>query len=352
MAPSPKDDPERPPGVAEDAILRIIRVPPESEGMRLDRFLSGELRATSRTRAQAIIEASAFSWDGRRLRASERVRAEQQVVLWRPALDEEPPPHAIAVLFEDEQLLVVNKPPMMTVHPTARHHRHTVIKQLEEARPGQYLSLIHRLDRETSGVLLIAKSKEADRKFKTQIELRSKKAARAAERGESSLREADKSYYAITWGVPKEGLIDAPLESDPSPLRVKMTVAEPGTGLAARTGVTVLSTAGDYALVRCDLFTGRQHQIRVHLSHMGTPIVGDKLYGPDERLLARSADRELTEDDQRALELPRHALHAAIYRLDHVFSMKRVVFSAPLPSDLEMFWALKGGTLPDDLRAD
>src|SRR5690606_35178750 len=117
----------------------------------------------------------------------ERVRAEQQVVLWRPALDEEPPPHPIEVLFEDEQLLVVNKPPMMTVHPTARHHRHTVIKQLEDSRPGQYLSLIHRLDRETSGVLLIAKSKEADRKFKTQIELRSKKAARAAERGESSL---------------------------------------------------------------------------------------------------------------------------------------------------------------------
>ncbi len=350
--PGPKDEPERPPGVADDAILRIIRVPPESQGMRLDRFLSGELRATSRTRAQAIIEASAFSWDGRRLRASERVRGEQQVVLWRPALDEEPAPHAIEVIFEDEQLLVVNKPPMMTVHPTARHHRHTVIKQLEESRPGEYLSLIHRLDRETSGVLLIAKSKEADSKFKIQMEQRSRKAARAAERGETSLGEADKSYYAITWGIPPEGLIDAPLDADPSPLRVKMMVAERGAGLAARTGVTVLATTGNYALIRCDLFTGRQHQIRVHLSHLGTPIVGDKLYGPDERLLARGADRELTEDDERALELPRHALHAAIYRLDHVFSGKRLVFAAPMPSDLEEFWTAKGGSLPDTLRTE
>jgi len=351
VAPGPKDEPERPEGVADDAILRIIRVPPESQGMRLDRFLSGELRATSRTRARAIIEASAFSWEGRRLRASERVRAEQQIVLWRPALDEDPPPHDIETLFEDDHLLVVNKPPLMTVHPTARHHRHTVIKQLEEARPGHYLSLIHRLDRETSGVLLIAKSREADSKFKTQMEVRSKKAARAAERGYNSLGEADKSYYAITWGIPPEGLIDAPLEADPSPLRVKMTIAPRGTGLAARTGVTVLATTGDYALVRCDLYTGRQHQIRVHLSHAGTPIVGDKLYGPDERLLARGADRELTEDDEKALELPRHALHAAIYRLDHVFTQERLIFHAPMPADLREFWTLKGGSWPRDVAA-
>lgn len=318
--------------------------------MRLDRFLSHELRATSRTRAQAIIEASAFSWDGRRLRASDRVRAEQQVVLWRPALDEDPPPHDIEVIYEDQHLLVVNKPPLMTVHPTARHHRHTVIKQLEEARPGEYLSLIHRLDRETSGILLVAKSREADSKFKIQLEKRSLAAARAAELGAPpTLGSADKSYIAITWGRPPEGLIDAPLTDDPSPLRVKMMVAEPGTGLAARTGVTILATAGEYSLVRCDLFTGRQHQIRVHLAHHGTPIVGDKLYGPDEQLLARGADRELTCDDVIALELPRHALHAYIYRLNHVFTGQSAEFAAPLPKDLRDFWSQKGGHLPPDL---
>lgn len=349
MALTPKEVPDRPPGVAEDAILRVIRVPPESQGMRLDRFLAHELRATSRTRAQAIIETSAFSWDGRRLRSSDRLRAEQQVVLWRPALDEDPPPHQIEVIYEDEHLLVVNKPPLMTVHPTARHHRHTVIKQLDEARPGEYLSLIHRLDRETSGILLVAKSKEADSRFKVQLEKRSKAAARAAELGAPTLDAADKSYVAITRGKPVEGLIDAPLTEDPSPLRVKMMVAPPGTGLAARTGVTLLATAGEYSLVRCDLFTGRQHQIRVHLAQLGTPIVGDKLYGADERLLARSADRELTEDDVIALELPRHALHAAIYRLEHVFTGESAVFTAPLPQDLRDFWLEKGGIFPADL---
>ena len=271
-------------------------------------------------------------------------------MLWRPALDESPPPHGISTIFEDDHLLVVNKPPLMTVHPTARHHKQTVIKQLESERPFQYLSLIHRLDRETSGVLLIAKSSEADSKFKAQLEQRSKDAAGAAERAEPCVQDADKSYLAITHGVPQDGLVDVPLETDPSPLRVKMRVAEKGTGLAARTRVSVLGTAGGYALVRCDLYTGRQHQIRVHLAHLGTPVVGDKLYGSDERLLARAADGELTADDIATLELPRHALHAEIYRLKHVFTGENVLFRAPLPADLSEFWLTQGGIIPSDLN--
>jgi 23S rRNA pseudouridine1911/1915/1917 synthase len=317
--------------------------------MRLDRFLTSQLRATSRTRAQAIIDASAYSWNGRRLRSSERVRAEQQIVLWRPALDESPPPHGITTIFEDEHLLVVNKPALMTVHPTARHHKQTVIKQLENERPFQHLSLIHRLDRETSGVLLIAKSSEADSRFKAQLEQRSIAAARLAECGEPCPEDADKSYIAITRGVPSSGLVDVPLETDPSPLRVKMRVASKGTGLAARTQVTVLGTTDDYALVRCDLYTGRQHQIRVHLAHLGAPIVGDKLYGADERLLARAADGELTVDDILTLELPRHALHAEIYRLKHVFTGENTLFRAPLPADLREFWVRQGGVIPSEL---
>lgn len=344
--------PERPEEVPEDAILRTIRVPPESAGMRLDRFLATQLRATSRTRAQAIIDASAYSWEGRRMRASERVRAEQQVVLWRPALDETPPPHGVRTLYEDEHLLVVDKPPMMTVHPTARHHKQTVIKHLEAQRPGEYLSLIHRLDRETSGVLLIARSREADSRFKTRLEQRSIKAARAAELGEDITGPADKSYLAITWGVPPEGLVNLPLTTDPSPLRVKMCIAQAGTGLAARTGIEVLATVAGYALLRCHLYTGRQHQIRLHLRHLGTPIVGDKLYGPDEMLLARGADRELTCEDSLALELPRHALHAAEYRLLHAYTQKEIFLRSPLPQDLADFWREKGGTLPPEILGD
>lgn len=332
--------------MASDAILRVLRVPPEAHGMRLDRFLTTQLRATSRTRAALIIENSAFSWDGRRLKASDRVRGEDRIALWRPALDEAPPPVSITTIYEDEHLLVVNKPPLMTVHPTARHNRHTVIRSLEAARPGQFLSLIHRLDRETSGILMLAKSPDADRLFKKQVESRAKAEARAAERGQPVPDRSDKVYLAITWGVPSDGLVNAPLSADPSPLRVKMRVTTPGQGLPARTGVTVVDSCERYALVRCDLYTGRQHQIRVHLAHLGTPVVGDKLYGPDEIYLARGADNELTDEDLRILELPRHALHSTFYRLLHPFTGREVEFHAPLPPDLDDFWKRITGHAP------
>lgn len=310
--------------------------------MRLDRFLPSRLRSTSRTRARAIIENSAFSFDGRPLRPSARLKGEDWVALWRPPFDELEAPEELTILYEDEHLLAIDKPPLMTVHPTARHHHHTVIKRLEALRPDQYLSLIHRLDRETSGVLLVAKSGEADRAFKRQLEERSLAAVRALTSGES-LATADKSYLAITWGVPPEGLIDEPLEADPSPLRVKMRVTAPGRGLPARTSVRVLAERGPYALVRCELYTGRQHQIRVHLAHVGTPVVGDKLYGPDENLLARAADQALTPDDLARLELPRHALHAHAYRLEHCFTGQPLSIVSPLPPDLRAFW--EGGAV-------
>jgi len=344
----PPQGPRRPAGVGDDFILRVLRVPPESAGMRLDRFLSCELRQTSRTRARAIARASAYSWDGRSLRASERLRAEDRIVLWRAPLDEAPPPSPVHPVYEDAHLLAVDKPPLMTVHPTARHHTHTVIKHLERERPGQFLSLVHRLDRETSGVLLVAKSKDADRGFKMRLEERSIAAARAAERGEPA-GTFDKTYLGITWGVPPDGLCSLPLEDDPSPVRVKMRIATPGTGLPARTGVTVLATAGSYALVRLDLYTGRQHQIRVHLAHLGAPIVGDKLYGPDERLLTRAADGELSDEDRRLLELPRHALHAFEHRLTHALTGEELCLRAPFPLDLRTFWAALGGHLPPEL---
>ncbi len=339
--------PVRPAQIPEDAILRLLRVPPESAGMRLDRFISTQLRATSRTRAREIAIASAYSVTGEKLRPSKRVRGDDRVALWRPALDEAPPPNAIAILYEDAHLLAVDKPPLMTVHPTARHHRYTVVKELEANRPGEYLSLIHRLDRETSGVLLVARSKEADREFKIRIERRSLLDSRAA-MGERVVNQADKIYLAITWGVPPEGLVDAPLAADPSPLRVKMRVTDNG-GLPSRTRLTVLAQVAGYALVRCELFTGRQHQIRVHLAHLGTPIVGDKLYGPSEDLLARAADKELTSNDLELLELPRHALHAHQYQLTHCMTGEHLLISSPLPPDLREFWHRQGGTIPPGL---
>jgi 23S rRNA pseudouridine1911/1915/1917 synthase len=352
----------RPSGVPDDAIVRVLRVPPEGAGVRLDVFLSGALRNTSRTRAKLIAEHSAFSPGGRRRKASERVRAEDHIVLWRRPVDDVDPELELPVLFEDEHLLVLDKPANLTVHPTARHHHATVTKILQQRYPGQRLQLIHRLDRETSGVLLVAKTPAAERAFKMKFEgivpvVRPPRVTRA-ERRQPRLRlgapvEAprqrlvDKEYYAICWGPVDGGLIDLPLEADPiNPLRVKMRVAAPGQGLDARTDVEVLARCPGYSLVRCFLFTGRQHQIRVHLSARGYPVVGDKLYGPDDRLLARGADGELTEDDLRRLELPRHALHAWRYRLEHAITGELLELRSPLPPDLVAFWQSVSGFQP------
>jgi 23S rRNA pseudouridine1911/1915/1917 synthase len=321
---SNEPDVRRPEEVPPDAILRVFRVPPESSGMRLDRFVQSQLRNTSRTRARLIVEHSAFAPDGRRLGPNTRVRAEDRIALWRPAFEADEPEPELAMLHRDEHLLVLDKPPLITVHPTARYHKYTVLKRLEAAHPGQYFSLVHRLDRETSGILLVALSPQADRAFKRLLEDRA---------------GVDKTYLAITWGVPPDGPVELPLEADPmNPLRVKMRVALAGQGLRALTTLRVRETRHDYALVECQLHTGRQHQIRVHLKALGCPVVGDKLYGPDERMLARAADDELTDEDRQRLELERHALHAHRYRLRHAITGEDLDLVSPLPRDLQDFW--------------
>jgi 23S rRNA pseudouridine1911/1915/1917 synthase len=327
----------KPEGVPDDAILRILRVPPESAGMRLDVFVQSQLRNTSRTRARAIVENSAFSPDGRRLRANDRVRAEERVILWRPQFEFEDDLFDLVVLHEDEHLIVIDKPPLVAVHPTARYYRNTVIKRLQSERPSEYLSLVHRLDRETSGILLIARSVEADRAFKRMFEDRSLEVARGCV---SESGNVEKTYLAITWGTPDPGIIDAALEPDvDNPLRVKMRIARRGQGMESRTGVEVLESRAGYALLSLRLFTGRQHQIRIHLASIGCPVVGDKLYGPDERLHARGADGLLDAADLARLELPRHALHAARYRMPHPLDGGVLDLVSPLPADLAAFWS-------------
>ncbi len=333
MAKAKSEEPLRPANVDAEAMLRVIRVPAEAAGMRLDRFLPSQLRHTSRTRAQAIIERSAFDVDGKRLLGSSRVRAGELIALWRAPFEDDEAQPALTTIYEDGDLLVIDKPPLVTVHPTARYHRHTVTVRLEQERPGQFLALIHRLDRETSGLLLIARNIESERAFKRLLEERSLLPAGEAD------ASFEKDYLAITHGTPPNGLIDLPLELDPeNSLRVKMRVAKTGEGLFARTGVRVIEERGGYALIACSLHTGRQHQIRVHLAELGFPIVGDKLYGPDERLLARAADGELTEEDLTLLQLPRHALHAHRYRLRHAVSSEMLELVSPLPADLKQFW--------------
>ena len=319
----------RPAGVHEDAILKIYRVPAECAGMRLDVFLRTQLRNTSRTRARAIIEQSAHAADGRALRANDRVKTDERIALWREPFEEvEDVP--LPVVYEDAHLMVIDKPPLVTVHPTARYHRNTVIERLRKARPGEFLALIHRIDRETSGVLMLAKHIESERAFKRLLEERSLG-------GDDSVK---KTYVAVTRGIPEVASCQLPVELDTeNSLRVKMRIAAKGLGLTAHTGIEVLETRAGYALCRLALHTGRQHQIRLHLAALGCPVVGDKLYGPDERLLARAADGELTEEDLVLLEHPRQLLHAERYDFTHPMTEQPLSLLAPLPEDMRAFWA-------------
>ncbi len=274
------------------------------------------------------------------MKPNQRLKAEEHIVLWRVAADRHDESLELPEIYRDDHLLVLNKPPNITVHPTASHYHHTVIKMLEARHPGQFFRLVHRLDRDTSGILLLALTPEADRAFKMLLE-----GTISVPAGKSA--QVQKTYRCITWGVPEPGIIDLPMERDlDNPLRVKMKISEPGQGLPAQTDVQVEAAAAGYALVRCTLLTGRQHQIRLHLAHSGTPLVGDKLYGPDERLHALGADGKLTAEDWQRLELPRQALHAARYRLPHALTWQELNLEAPLPEDMTQFWEERTGRLP------
>ncbi len=301
-------------------------------------FVHGQLHRTSRTRAQEIIRASAYDATGRRLKPNDRVQPEQRILLWRAPWDETPVPVDVPVLWEDAHLLAVDKPALLPVHPSARYHRNTLIKVLQAERPEcPFLSLGHRLDRETSGVILVSKTRACDRALKKAFELR---------------EGVDKTYVAMTWGVPDRGdgersfRYERSMELDPtSAFGVKMRLQDLPGALYASTVVDVQEVREGtalperrYALVRCGLETGRQHQIRLHLASLGAPVVGDKLYGPDESAFARGADGELTEVDLLRLEMPRHALHAARIALAHPITGEPLALEAPLPRDMADFW--------------
>ncbi|MDP9150449.1 MAG: RluA family pseudouridine synthase [Myxococcota bacterium] len=322
--------------MAEESVVSVFRVPPEVAGQRLDVFVRGQLHRTSRTRAQSIVRASAYDATGRKLSPNDRVHPEQCILLWRPPWDEQQSATPIPVLYEDDHMLAVNKPALLTVHPTARYHHNTLIKIVQATRPDSpFLSLGHRLDRETSGVMILTKTRECDRALKKQLQLRD---------------GIVKTYVAMTWGAPRgaDGAsrfrYEKGVEIDAAnPLHVKMRTSDQPSALYAATAIDVREvrcgpSGRPYALVHCGLETGRQHQIRVHLASLGTPVVGDKLYGPDERAFARAAEGTLTEVDAVRLELPRHALHAARLELAHPITGVPLVVDAPLPEDLVGFW--------------
>jgi 23S rRNA pseudouridine1911/1915/1917 synthase len=305
-----------------DFIELDIVVPPECSGWRLDHFLKRRIGRLSRTRIQAIIGDQIFFSDGRTARPAASVRAGERIRLRRPAPVEPPVPRDFSILYQDESVLVIDKPAGLPMHTTAKYWRNTLTALLRERYPDEKMDVAHRIDRETSGVLLIARGRKVA-SFLTRAFAR---------------RAVDKTYLALVKGhPPDEGRIDKPLKLQDTRSRIMMGVApaSDGDGLPAVTTFRVVRRFASHALCAAHPETGRQHQIRVHFQSLGHPIVGDKLYGAGEELFMRSCDQGLTPELLEAFDgLPRHALHAHRLTFPHPTRGEPVTVESPLPADL------------------
>lgn len=309
----------------EDFVDVEFVVEPNYAGWRLDRYLCQKIRRLSRARVQRIIETSLVC--DRKLKPSSLVTPGLTFRLRRRAHAEPETPTDIRELYRDDWLLVLDKPAGLPIHPTARYHKGTLVTLLQDRYgKGFQADPVHRLDRETSGIIVCGRSTESCRRL-----------MRAFVEG-----EVHKEYLAICEGAPKEDTfsVDAPIAEGTSLIRIAVRI-DPVAGKPARTRFQVVERferAGEpFALLRAFPETGRQHQIRIHLRVAGFPIVGDKMYGPDEGYFDRFSKHMLEPEAWERLRLPRHALHAAKIRFAHPGTKEEVSFESPLPADLQAF---------------
>ncbi|WP_241665486.1 RluA family pseudouridine synthase [Teichococcus oryzae] len=303
-------------------------------GNRLDRFLAGAIGTVSRSRVKALIEAGQTSRDGTPVTdPSESVRAGAAYRLVQPAaVDAAPQAQSmpLSILFEDRHLIVLDKPAGLVVHPAPGNQDGTLVNALlahagdeltgigGEKRPG----IVHRLDKDTSGVMVVAKSEPA------HVAL----SAAFAE------RDLERSYLALAWGVPSPaaGEVDAPVGRHPTDRKRMAVVARNGKHALTRYA-TERAWGTGCALLRCRLATGRTHQIRVHMAHLGHPLVGDPVYL--RRIPAAARGLSVASRDV-LLAFPRQALHAETLGFRHPVTGETLRFSAPLPPDMKELLAL------------
>ena len=298
---------------------RQFVVEPEQDGTRLDSFLAALLPDHSRSQIQRLIKEGKVKGHGAS-KAGTIVRAGQQYEVDIPApLPATPVPEELPlrIIYQDPDLVVLDKPAGMVVHPAAGHSSGTLVNALlhhvkdlsgvgGELRPG----IVHRLDRGTSGVMVVAKHDRAHQELSRQF----------------ADREVEKEYVALVWGVVQAGRrIDAAIGRDPEHRQKMSTRAR-----RARSAVTRITFARHYegvSLLRVAIATGRTHQIRVHLSAIGHPIVGDATYG--------GARRRVVAHLRAVQRLERPFLHAERLAFTHPIDGRRIEFESPLPPDLQ-----------------
>ncbi len=312
-------------------------------GQRLDTFLAARISWRSRTGVQGLIQEGCVEIRPHKdpqqapvggLREGLKLRVGQEVVVRVPA-PRDPPLEAYAagtgeplsILFEDDWLLGVDKPPGVSVHPSKGHLTGSLIHRIHEAwraagARGEVPHLCHRLDRDTSGVVLAAKDLLARSRLGRQFER----------------RRVEKTYLAVVAGVVpgEEGKIDLPLgHALTSPVRLKMAVRHDAAAQPACTMWRVVRRLAGRTLLELRPRTGRQHQLRVHLAAIGHPILGDKLYLGGEEVFLRALNGALTAEDRRLLVHPRQALHAFRLVFEHPYTGRRTTLEAPLAPDLQ-----------------
>jgi 23S rRNA pseudouridine1911/1915/1917 synthase len=333
-------EPVLPPGSARQPLSapsgpQVFEVDPAGAGERLDRFLGGAAAARrlalSRTRLKALIEAGAVSVDGRvardpamRLAQDARIAFEAPPPEDSPLVGEDLP---LVVVYEDEHLIVIDKPAGLVVHPAPGHAVGTLVNALIRhcgaslsgvggvRRPG----IVHRLDKDTSGLLVVAKTDAAHRGLADLF----------ADHGRTGSLERE--YLALVWGGfdAAAGRIAAPIGRDPR-RREKMAVAAEERGRHATTHWRLREAFGSASLVACRLETGRTHQIRVHMASIGHPLLGDSVYGAG----FKTKSARLGEAARRALVgLGRQALHASVLGFEHPATGETLRFESRLPED-------------------
>lgn len=314
---------------------RAFRVAAEDGDLRLDKFLALSCPDLSRTRLQALIDGGQVTLDGQKSRTpSLKIKSGAEiVVVIPPPVDDTPRAENIPldIVYEDDDLLVINKPAGLVVHPAVGHAHGTLVNALlyhcgdslsgigGVRRPG----IVHRLDKETSGLMLVAKNDHAHHGLSAQL----------------ADRSLSRTYSAFVWDAPnvRTGLVDQPIGRHPTN-RLKMAVSKAAGSREARTRYTVLETfgGGNAAHVACDLETGRTHQVRVHMAYINHPLLGDPLYGiqPTGRDSRLRKGRWGEEAMGTITAFSRQALHAAKIRFIHPATGEEESFEADLPPDM------------------
>ena len=302
----------------------------EEAGKRVDRFLAEQELGCSRSYLQKLMARGHITINGVQTKSSYAIRPGDRILVRLPEpaiLRIDPEDIPLEFLFEDEHLLVVNKPPGMVVHPAAGHRSSTLVHALLHhcknlsgiggvLKPG----IVHRLDKDTSGLLVVAKDDATHRDLARQIEERT----------------IARRYLALVWGKPRtrEGRIVAPIGRHPSD-RKKMAVTDEHRGRVAATHYRLMEQFDFLSMLALRLETGRTHQIRVHMSHIGHPVLGDPQYGGREKRLKGIAPEFRIKARSLLKQMPRQALHAATLDFVHPKTGAPMEFSAEMPEDMK-----------------